>query len=141
MRIVTVAALHEPFVDAVMKRPVELLFCFKVTAVAELRLFFLHQKLIFFRVVRVVAIRAAHVVLQMRRSSEIAVFFAVLMTGQTAVADLFRRSVLERENLSLVSPAVDMCFPWSMAGFASVPFRTFLRIHRRGVVGGKIRSS
>ena len=42
VRIVAVAALDQPFVDAVMKRARELLLRFQVAAVAQLRLLFFH---------------------------------------------------------------------------------------------------
>ena len=77
MRIVTIAALHEPFVYAVMKCAAELLFRFEVTGITKLRLFILHQELRFLCIVRVVAICAADIVLEVRRASEIAVFVAV----------------------------------------------------------------
>jgi len=122
VRVVAVAALHESFIDAVVKRTIELLFGFKVTAVTKLRLAFLHQKLTLLLSVRVVAIGAADIALQMRRPSEVAVLFAVLMTGEAARADLFRRSVSEREYFRLVSAAIDMLFSRPVTGFAALPF-------------------
>ncbi len=88
VRIVAIATLHEPFVYAVMKCAAELLFGFEVAGVTKLRLFLLHQELGFFRVVRIVAIRAANVVLEVRGASEIAVLLTVLVAAQATLADL-----------------------------------------------------
>lgn len=66
VRIVTIATLHEPFVYAVMKCAIELLFRFEVTGVTKLRLFLLQQRFRFFCIMRVMAIRAADVVLEVR---------------------------------------------------------------------------
>jgi len=90
MRIVAITALHESFINPMVERSIELLFRFKVAAVAKLRLVFLHQKLVFSRIVRIVAVRTAYIVLKMRRSSKVAVFLAVLMTGEAPGANLFR---------------------------------------------------
>src|SRR6266566_3739994 len=59
----------------------ELLLCFEMTAVTELRLLFLHQKLAFFGVMWRVAIGAPNVVLQVRRAAKICVLFARPMTS------------------------------------------------------------
>jgi len=44
------------------------------------------------------AIDAAHVVVKMRRTSVIAVLFAVGVAAEAALADFFCRSIPEREN-------------------------------------------
>src|SRR5580704_15175623 len=60
----------------------------------------------------------------------------VLVAAQAAVADLLRRSILEGENFCFVPSAFYMFFAGPVAGLATVPFRTFVRIklslHRRG---------
>ena len=50
--IVTVIALHEPFVDAMMKGSRELLFRLQMAAVTKLWLPLLHEELTFFGIVR-----------------------------------------------------------------------------------------
>ena len=62
--IVAVRALHQSFVHAVMEGPVELLFLVEVTGVAKIRLLGLEQELAFFRLVRIVAIRATNAILE-----------------------------------------------------------------------------
>lgn len=47
MRVMAIAALHEPFVDTMMKGARELLFCFEMAAVAKLWLLLFHQELAF----------------------------------------------------------------------------------------------
>lgn len=64
MRIVAIATLHQPFIHAVMERPVELLADFQMATVAKLRSLLFHQMNSFFRMVRRMAIYAAHIVLQ-----------------------------------------------------------------------------
>ena len=61
--IVTVVALHQALVDAVMEGTSKLLLDFQVAAVAKLRRLFFHQELTFLGVMGIVAIGAAHIVL------------------------------------------------------------------------------
>ena len=63
MRIVTVAALHEAFIHAVMKGASELLLNLQVAAVAQLWPFVLPEELTFLGVMRAMAVRAPNVVL------------------------------------------------------------------------------
>ena len=88
MRIVTIGALHEAFVYAMMERPVELLVLVEVAAVAQRRLLSLKQEVFFFCVVRIVAIRTAYSVLQVYRPREVAVLLAILVAIQTTRTDL-----------------------------------------------------
>lgn len=66
MRIMAIATLHQSFVDAVMKRPIELLFCLEMATVTKLRLLLLHQELGFPGMVWRMTVNATHVVLKMR---------------------------------------------------------------------------
>ena len=86
----------------------ELLLCFEMTAVTELRLLFLHQKLAFFGVMWRVAIGAPSVVLQVRRAAKICVLFAILMAIQAAGTRFLCRNVLEGKNLTFVSAPIDV---------------------------------
>ena len=134
MWVMAVVALYQSFVDSMMERPVELLPHFLMAAVAELRRLFLHQKLTFLRMVGRVAIYAAHVVLQVRGASVVAVLLSVCMASQAARADFRSRSVLESENLGLVATTIDVCLPWTVARLTTMPLRPFFRIQRRHIV-------
>ena len=86
MRIVAIAALHHSFVDAMMKRTIELLFGLQMAAVAELWLLLPHQELGFLGMVRGMAVDAAHIVLQVRGTGKIAVLFSVAVAIQATLA-------------------------------------------------------
>src|SRR5579859_1807410 len=134
MRIVTIGALHQSFVYAMMEWAVELLLLIQVAAEAEGWLLIFQQKLALFCMVRVVAIRAGHSVLQVDGACIIAVLLPILMAIEAAGADLLRRSALKSENLGLISSALDVCFPWPVASFATMPLRAFLCIQGRHIV-------
>src|SRR5579864_4490714 len=129
-----VYALHQSLVHPVMERPRKLLLGLQMAAVAQRRLLFLHQKLALLRMVRVVTIRTSHTVLQVRRSSIVAVLLPVLVAVQAPRADVRGRSILERENLGFVAPALHVRFARPVASFAAVPFRTPFSVQRGGVV-------
>src|SRR5258708_2121546 len=77
--VVTVVALHQSFVDAVMERAIELLLHFLMATVAEERSLFLHQELALLGVMRIVAVCAVYAILQVSGTREIAVLLAVLV--------------------------------------------------------------
>jgi len=129
--IVAVRALHQSLVHAVMEGTVELLLFVQVASVAQIRLLRFQQKLALFGMVRVVAVGAAHSILQVDGTREITMLFAILVAVQATRAYLLRRNALERENLGLVTSALDMFLPRTMARLAAVPFRPFLRIQSR----------
>src|SRR6266513_2268305 len=130
MRVVAVAALHQSFVDAVVECAVELLLHFLVATVAKERSLFLHQELAFLWMVGRVAVYAAHVVLQVCGTGEVAVFFAVCVASQTTRADFLGRGILERKDLRLIATTINMRFPWTVACLASMPLWPLLRIQR-----------
>ena len=107
----------------------ELLLCFEMTAVTELRLLFLHQKLVFFGVMWRVAIGAPDIVLQVRGAAEICVLFAILMAIQAAGTHFLRRNVLEGKYLTLVSASIDVFLARPMTGLAPLPLGPSLGIH------------
>src|SRR5258708_9970184 len=107
----------------------ELLLGFKMTAVTELRLLFLHQKLIFFGVMRRVAIGAPDVVLQVRGAAKICVLFAILMAIQAAGTHFLCRNVLEGKDLAFVSASVDVFLARPMTSLATLPLGPFLGVH------------
>ena len=135
MRVVAVATLHQPFVHAMMKGPEELLLYFQMAAIAKSRLLLAHQELALFGVVRIVAIRAPYVVLQVRGTPKIAVFLPVGVASQAALTDFLGGSVLEGEDFRLIAAALDVFFARTMAGFAPMPFRAPLGVHG----GDKVR--
>jgi len=135
VRIVAVAAFHQPFVHTMMERPVKLLLGFQVAAVAQLGLLLLHQKLALFCVVRVVTTRAANIVLQVGGASKIAVLLTILVAHQASRADVFRRSIFEREDLAFVPAAIHVGLAWTVASFATVPLWALASIEG----GGKVR--
>jgi hypothetical protein len=112
-----------------MEGACELLLCFEMAAVTELRLLFLHQKLAFFGVMRRVAVGAPDVVLQVRGAAKICVLFTILMAIQAAGTDFLRRNVLEGENLALVSSSIDVFFARPMTSLATLPLWSFLGMH------------
>jgi len=132
--IVAVRALHQSLVHAVMEGPVELLFLVQVAGVAKIRLLGLQQELAFFRVVRIVTVRATNSILQVSGTREISMLFAILVAVEAARADLRGRRVLERENLGLVSAALDVFLAGTVASFAAMPFRAFFLIQHRYVM-------
>src|SRR5947208_14197927 len=92
----------------------ELLLCFEMTAVTELRVLFLHQTLAFLGVMWRVAIGAPNVVLQVRRAAKICVLFAILMAIQAAGTRLLCRDFLEGKKLTFVSAAIAVFIPRPM---------------------------
>src|ERR1700757_4517338 len=121
MRIVAVVAFHESLVNAVMEGARELLLCFEMTAVTELRLLFLHQKLAFFGVMWRVAIGAPDVVLQVGGAAKICVLFAILMAMQAAGTRFLCRNALEGKNLTFLSASIALFLARSMTGPAPLP--------------------
>src|ERR1700745_1091163 len=99
----------------------ELLLCFEMAAVTELRLLFLHQKLAFLGVMWRVAIGAADVVLQVRGAAKICVLFAILMAIQTAGTDFLCGNVLESKNLAFVATSIDVFLARPMTTLAAPP--------------------
>jgi hypothetical protein len=128
VHVVAIAALHQPFIHPMMKRHVELRFLLEMAGVAKLWLGLDQQKLSLLGVVRRVARDATDVILQMHRVDGVHVLRAASMAIQAARADLLRRCAFKSENLGLVSSAVDMGLPRTVATFAALPRRAFLRI-------------
>jgi hypothetical protein len=124
--IVAVGALNQPLLDAVSKGPVEVLLDVGMAAIAEFRLFGGEQELRLFGVMRGVAGYAAYVVGVVLRTTKVGVLFAVLVAGQTAVADFLGGGAIKSKDLALVAAAFHVSFSRPMASFAALPPRTFL---------------
>jgi hypothetical protein len=105
-----------------------------MAAVTKLWLLLFHQELAFLRIMRRVAVRATHVVLEMGGSSEVAVLLTVGMTAKTTLADFLCGGVLKSEDLRFVATAVDMGLTWTMACLAAMPLGPLLCIQSRDVV-------
>jgi len=133
--IMTVGALHEPFINAMMERPVELLLLIEMAVVAERRLAGFQQELGFFCVMRIMAVRAAHAILEVNGARIVAVIGAVFMATQATRADLLRGRALEGEYLGFVSAAVNVGLSGAVAGFAAVPLWPFSLVHGGDKVG------
>src|SRR5262245_39722514 len=114
-----------------MKGARELLLCFKMAAITELGLLFLHQKLAFFGVMWRVAIGAPDVILQVGGAGKICVLFAILMAIQAAGTHLLCRNVLEGKNLTFVATSIDVFLARPMTSLATLPLWPFL-----GIQGG-----
>ena len=130
MGIVAIAALHHSFIDAMMKRAVELLFGLEMATVTKLRLLLFHQELAFLSVVGGVAIDATHTVLQVRRPGKITMFFSVAMAVQATLAGCLGRSAVESEYLRLVPAAFHVFLAGPVTGFAALPLRSALVLQR-----------
>src|SRR5579884_1723339 len=130
-----IGTIHQAFVHAVMERAVELLFGLEMTPIAKLRRLLFHQELRFLGTMRRMAVDAAHVVLHVRRTREIAVLLAEVMAFEAALTDLFRRGILEGKNLSFVAATFDVRPARPMACFAAVPRWSVLFVEHGHVVG------
>jgi hypothetical protein len=100
----------------------------------ELGLLLSQQVLRFLGVVRIVAVGAADIVLQVRGAAEVRVLSAVLVTAQAASTDIFGGRVLEREDFRFVAATFYVFLPGTMAGLATVPFGPSLCVESRGEV-------
>src|SRR5262245_18881018 len=94
VRIVAIDALYKAFVNAMVEGTGKCLLHLQVAVETELRLLLPHQVLRFLGIVRIVAVGAADIVLQVRGAPEVCLLSAVLMTAQAARADIFGGRVL-----------------------------------------------
>ncbi len=83
-------------------------------------------------------VEATNSVCQVRGTVEIAVFAVVLMTAQTALAGVRRRSVFKGKNLCLVPAAVHVLLARAVAGLAPVPFHPLVRFQLPLHGGGEV---
>src|ERR1700722_3317692 len=139
MRIVAVVALHHSLVHAMMKGAIELLLGFQMAAIAKLWRLFLHQELAFPGVVRGVAVDTANIVLQVRGSRKIGVFFAIAVAVQATLAGCLRRNTFEGEYLCLVAAAFNVFLARPVASFAALPLRSALVVQRGYEMGSGLK--
>src|ERR1700720_2652420 len=76
--VMTVGALHQAFVNAMMKRLAELRADVLVAPITKCRLTVYQKELRLFGMMRRMAVDASNVIAAVRRAQEIAVFFAIL---------------------------------------------------------------
>lgn len=75
----------------------------------------------------------------MHGSIVVPVLLGVLMAPQAAPAYFLRRHVFKGENFGLVPASVDVLFPWTVAGFTTLPLRAFLGFQLSFHGGDKVR--
>src|SRR5215471_7775017 len=138
MRAVAVVALHQPFIYTVVKRACELRAHILVAAIAQLRRLLLHEELTFLGMVWRVTVEATNAVCQVRGTVVIALVASVLMTAQTALAGVRRRSVLKGINLCLVPAAVHVLLARAVASFTPMPFHSLVRFQLPLHGGGEV---
>jgi hypothetical protein len=140
MRIVTVIALQQALIYAMVERTSELRAHVHVTGVTKLWRGLFQQKFIFLRVMRRMAVDARHATLQVGRAPIIALIVTALVTIQAARADVRRRSVFKGEDLRFIAPAVHVFFAGAMTCFATMPLGALVGIELSIHGGGEVRS-
>ncbi len=120
VRIVAVGTLHQPLFNAVVIGLGEVRLLAGVAAVAQLGLALHQQMLLLLRVVRRVAIEAAHLVARVRRLGKMRLRMAVTMAGQAAGAIFCARVFLEDIDFALVAASGHMICPWPMTTLAAL---------------------
>ena len=136
---VAIVALQQTLWDSMMEGPRELRPNILMAAVAELRSLRLHQELRLFGVVGRMAVNASNPIGEVHRPVVVPMLFCVLVATETSRARLLRSGILEREDLRLVAPAVDMLFPRSVASLAPMPLHALVRVELRIHGGDKVR--
>jgi|HubBroStandDraft_5_1064220.scaffolds.fasta_scaffold18591_2 hypothetical protein len=131
VRIVTIRALHQSFVNTMAERHFKLGLLLKMARVTQLRLRFRQQKLFGLRHVRRMAGDATDIVLRVDRVDRVHVLRPAGVTTHATGVDFLGRSILERENFGLVATAVNVRFPGTVASFAALPLRSFLAVKCR----------
>jgi len=127
MRVMAIIALDETLVHAMMKRPVELLFRFKVTAITKLRLLIAQQVFCNFRMMRRMALNAANIVLHVCCTREVVVLRIESVTSQTTFTRIFGAGILEGKYFCWIG-AFRMFFARPMACFATLRLQTAFRV-------------
>jgi hypothetical protein len=131
VRIVTIGALDQPFVNAMPERHFKLSLLLEMARVAQFGLRLRQQKLFGFRLVRRVAGDATDIVLRMDRVDRVHMLRPAGVATHAPGVDFLGRSILERENFGFVAPAVNVRFPGTVASFTTLPLRIFLSVECR----------
>jgi hypothetical protein len=131
MHVVAIAALDEPFVDAVMEGHREFSLLRQMASVTKFRLRFNQQEFLGLRVMRRMAGDAAHAVLRVHRIKRVHVLLAAGVTRQAACDDFLGGGFLKLEDLGDVTAAGDVRRPGSVTTLAPLMRRAALGIERR----------
>jgi hypothetical protein len=121
MNIVAVAALNQAFVDSVVIGLAKVSLGSRVAAVAKCGLRLNQQVLLFFGVVRGMAVQTTYVVAGVCRSREMALFMFFAMATQAASTGVLPRQPLEADDFGDVATALYMLRSGAVTGFAAVP--------------------
>jgi hypothetical protein len=131
VRIVTVGALDQSFVNTMAERHFELGFLLEMARVTQFGLRFRQQKLFGLRLVRRVAGDTTDIVLGVNRVDSVHVLRPAGVATHASGVDFLGRRVLERDNFGLVATTVHVRFPGTVASFTTLPLRAFLAIEGR----------
>jgi len=115
-----IGALHQVLVHAVAEGLGKLRPRFVVARIAQVRLFFGQQELLFFRVMHGVAINAAHVVGLMRGTRKTTVLRVVLMAGQAGFRDFGSGKLLRHHDFRLIAAPGHVIRSGPVAGYAAL---------------------
>lgn len=117
--VVTIRALHEALIDAMLERHRKLGPNLLVTTGAEIHLLLGQQVLGGLGLVDAVAVVADHLGLRVLGSPDIRARDRLLVATQTVVERLLIRPQRESEDLRLVATTVDVFFSWAMTALTS----------------------
>ena len=124
MRIVTIAAIHQSFIDLVMERLSKSGLDVSVAGIAELRLRNLQKARLASGLMNAMATRTTYVCFSMCGALEIRMCRGV--APQAGVIDCLRRRESEPEDLFYIAAALYVLSAWSVAAFARNSFATML---------------
>ncbi len=125
MRVVTIAACHEPFIDAMFERHGKFAPHVAMALVTKLRLAFRQQKFRALRFVNRVALCTSDAVQRVRRVANIGAGQSFGMASQASVQRLFRCGLRKSNDGRFSSMSFDMCASRPVAAFASCVRRLF----------------
>lgn len=120
MHVVAVAALNQPFVDAMMKRHFELRFLLQMAGVAKLRLRLRQQELARLGMVRGMARNATHSVLGVDGIEGVHMLSSPGVTRHAAIGYLLAGSILEGKNLRHIAATFYVSRAWTVTALASL---------------------
>lgn len=120
MRIMTVGALNEPLVHAVMERHFKFRLFLKMAGVAELRLAFHEQELLDGGMMGRMAVDTTHLVASMLGAQGVGMFGVLCVAIEAALIHFFGSGFIEAEDFCRVGGISGMGGTRPMAGFTTV---------------------
>jgi len=120
MRVMTVAAGHQTFIDAMVDGFGKLGLNLKMTAVAEHRLGHGQKSAFHLGMVCRMAVNAAYVVLQVLGAQEVRMLFSEFMAAQAALAGFLAGECLEANYLGDISTRLGMRFSRSVTSLTAL---------------------